>query len=228
MTWNWQQQDWPHFTYDNTALEPLEASLPHECGVLFGACKHLDDDDKTQLTIEMISNEAQKTSEIEGEHLNRDSLHSSIRRHFGLATDNRKIPPAEQGMVDLYQSFREPLSHDRLYAWHGLQMPGRRDIATIGRFRTGTGPMQVVSGPLHAPRIHFEAPPSGRVEAEMDAYIRWFNATAQTGQPPLPILARAGIAHLYFVTIHPFEDGNERIGRALSEKALAQGSMPLS
>ena len=227
MMWNWQQPDWPIFTFDKARLDPYEARLLHESGLLFGAFKHLAGSDKTQLTIEIISNEALKTSEIEGEYLNRESLQSSIRRHFGLAVDDRRIPPAEQGvsemMVDLYRSFDTPMTHDMLFSWHDMLMRGRSDIRDIGRYRTHAEPMQVVSGPITAPKVHFEAPPSAQMCAEMDRFIAWFNETAPNGECPLTPLVRAGIAHLYFVCIHPFEDGNGRIGRAISEKALAQG-----
>jgi Fic family protein len=173
-----------------------------------------------------MSTEAINTSEIEGEILDRNSVQSSIRRNFGLATDNRRIPPAEQGiaqmMVDLYRTFNEPLSHSKLFAWHKMLTSGRRDLSDIGRYRTHAEPMRVVSGTVHKPDIHFEAPPSKEMTAQMERFIAWFNASATDAKNPLPALTRAGIAHLYFVCIHPFEDGNGRIGRAVSEIALAQ------
>jgi Fic family protein len=226
MVWNWQQPDWPHFSYEAPALGGFDNRLLLGAGLLFGAFKHLDDDEKSQLTVDLISNEALKSSEIEGEYLDRDSIQSSIRRQFGLVTDNRKIPPAEQGiaqmMVGLYQAFQSPLSHTNLYDWHTMLTNGRRDLNDIGRYRTHQEPMQIVSGPIHSPRIHFEAPPSAQVKPEMDRFIDWFNATAPNGFSPLSALVRAGIAHFYFESIHPFEDGNGRIGRAIAEKALAQ------
>jgi Fic family protein len=124
-------------------------------------------------------------------------------------------------MVDLYRSFADPLSHEPLFAWHRMVMAGAR-IGEIGSYRTHEEPMRVVSGPVHDPNVHFEAPPSSEMKREMDAFVAWFNKTAPGGEQPLPALARAAIAHLYFVSIHPFEDGNGRIGRALSEKSLAQ------
>jgi Fic family protein len=224
--WNWQQPDWPEFRYDAAALETLEREFLRQSGVFAGAVRHVGDEEKSLLTVELISDEALKTSEIEGELLNRDSLQSSIRRNFGLATDNRRIPPAEQGiaemMVDLYRNFSAPLSNSTLFAWHRMPMSGRRDLTEIGRFRRGETPMQVVSGPIHAPTVHFEAPPASAVSAEMKRFIAWFNRTKPGGANPLPPLTRAGIAHLYFVSIHPFEDGNGRIGRALVEKALSE------
>ena len=225
--WNWQQDDWPEFSYNSTKLDALEAEFLRQSGVFIGAVKHVSDDDRQQLTVELISDEALNTSEIEGEILNRDSLQSSIRRNFGLATDNRKIPPAEQGiaqmMVELYRQFDSTLNDELLFHWHEMLMNGRRDIKDVGRYRTHDSAMQVVSGPLHAPKVHFEAPPSKSVPKEMKRFVQWFNRTSPTGRSPLPILTRAGIAHLFFVCIHPFEDGNGRVGRAIAEKAISEG-----
>ena len=226
-TWNWQQDDWPEFRYNSAKLDALEAEFLRQSGVFIGAVKHVSDDDRQQLTVELISDEALNTSEIEGEILNRDSLQSSIRRNFGLTTDNRKIPPAEQGiaqmMVELYRQFDSPLNDDLLFHWHEMLMNGRRDIKDVGCYRTHDSAMQVVSGPLHAPKVHFEAPPSKSVPKEMKRFVQWFNRTAPGGKSPLPILTRAGIAHLFFVCIHPFEDGNGRVGRAIAEKAISEG-----
>jgi len=226
MTWNWQQPDWPYFSYDQSSIDGFEKQLLLGAGLLFGAFKHLDEQDKQQLTVELISNEALKTSAIEGEYLDRDSLQSSIRRQFGLSADNRKISPAEQGiaqmMVDVYRGFEAPLTHAMLFEWHKMLTNGRRDLNGIGRYRTHSEPMQIVSGAIYAPKVHFEAPPSAQMMPEMQRFIDWFNASASNGTTPLPALLRAAIAHLYFVSIHPFEDGNGRIGRAIAEKALAQ------
>lgn len=227
MRWNWQQDDWPNFRFDAEGLAPLEARFLRQGGVVIGSVQHLGEDDRGVLTVEIISAEALKTSEIEGEILDRDSLQSSIRRQFGLVTDHRRVGPAEQGiaelMVDLYRTCDGPLSDAQLFRWHETLMQGRRDIKDVGRYRTHAEPMQIVSGPVHAPKVHFEAPPSGQVPGEMAAFCAWFNETGPGGKQPMPALARAGIAHLYFESIHPFEDGNGRIGRAISEKALAQG-----
>ena len=221
MRWNWQQSDWPQFTYDAEAMLSLEADFLRGSGILIGAFRHLDADEKKLLTIELISTEALKTSEIEGEILNRDSLQSSIRRQFGLQTDGRKIPPSEQGIaemiVNLYRTFDQPLTHKTLFAWHRMLTNGRNDLKDIGRYRTHNDPMQVVSGALHRPKVHFEAPPSNQMQSQMDAFLKWFNQSNS-----LPTLTRCGIAHLYFVCVHPFEDGNGRIGRVIAEKAIAQ------
>ena len=224
--WNWERQDWPEFRYDRIKVDPLEAEFLRRAGEFIGAVKHVGEDDKQRLTVDLISEEALNTSEIEGEILNRESLQSSIRRNFGLATDNRRIPPAEQGIsdmrVDLYRNFDVPLSDGLLFRWHQMLMNGRRDLRDVGRYRTGSSPMQIVSGPLHEPRVHFEAPPAARMQIEMSRFINWFNQSAPVGKSPLAPLTRAGIAHVYFVTIHPFDDGNGRIARALAEKAISQ------
>lgn len=226
MTWNWQQEEWPAFTYDREALAQYETRFLHEAGVIRGAVKHLTEDNKIRLTVDLISDEAITTSEIEGEILNRDSVQSSMRRNFGLESDHRKIPPAEQGiaamMIDLYRHYDSPLSEQQLFTWHEMLAQGRKDLKYIGVYRKGLNPMQVVSGPIGNPRVHFEAPLANTIKTEMNQFLSWFNQSSPNGPQPLPVLTRAGIAHLYFVSIHPFEDGNGRIGRALSEKSLSQ------
>lgn len=226
MTWNWQKPDWPRFSWDITRLRKAEERFLLGAGVFAGTVKHLGAGDREQLTVETIGAEAMTTSEIEGEILDRASVQSSIRKQLGLSADARRVRPAEQGiaemMTDLYRSSAAPLTETMLFEWHRMLMKGRTDLIEIGSYRTGREPMQVVSGPVHAPKVHLEAPPSSRVPAEMKRFLQWFHATAADGGEPLPALTRAGIAHLYFETIHPFEDGNGRIGRAISEKALAQ------
>jgi Fic family protein len=226
MTWNWQQPDWPHFTWNQGRLALPEKEFLVASGMFVGAIKHLGDDDRNQLTVEAMSTEALTTSEIEGEILNRASVQSSIQRQLGLVADNRRVGPAERGisemMIDLYTTFASPLTHDTLFEWHRMLTSGRTDLSDIGRYRTSSEPMQVVSGPVGSPKIHFEAPPSDKVPAEMDRFIAWFNSTAPGSAGSLAALSRAGAGHLYFESIHPFEDGNGRIGRALAEKSLAQ------
>jgi Fic family protein len=227
MTWNWQRPDWPDFLWNESLLRKAEEEFLVGSGIVAGTVKHLDAAEREQFTVEAMSTEAVTTSEIEGEILDRASVQSSIRKALGLATDNRRVRPAEAGiaevMTDLYRSFGEPLSEEMLFTWHGKMLKGRRDLKDVGRYRKSGEPMQIVSGALDEPRVHFEAPPSSGVPKEMRRFIGWFNRTAPGGKEPLPALTRAGLAHLYFESIHPFEDGNGRIGRAISEKALAQG-----
>ncbi len=224
--WNWQQSSWPYFKYDTSKINLLATDFLQEFGFIVGVFEHLSEEDKMNITIDLMSTEAVKTSAIEGEILDRDSVQSSLRRSFGLEGDFRKIPPAEHGvsrmMLDLYQNYDTPLTHETLFEWHKLIMNDRVDIIQKGAYRIHSDPMRVVSGKIYDPVIHFEAPPSNQMTEEMESFINWFNSTAPNGDIPLPVVIRSGVAHLYFVSIHPFEDGNGRISRALSEKVLAQ------
>jgi Fic family protein len=226
MKWNWTQEGWPHFIYDHAPLEPLESRFLLSSGEVIGAVRHVSDEERNLLRIELLSDEAVKTSEIEGEMLDRLSVQSSLRRQFGLDADDRPSKPQERGiaemMVDVYDTWSAPLNDETLFRWNGMLMTGNRHLGAIGAYRTHEDAMQIVSGRLDNPTIHYEAPPSRQVPAEMAAYTEWFNKTAPLGELPLPALTRAGIGHLYFESIHPFEDGNGRLGRALAEKSLAQ------
>ncbi len=226
MRWNWEKPDWPNFAWDQARLEKAEQQFLLGGGVLVGTVKHLPEEDREQLTVEAMSTEAVTTSEIEGEIIDHASVQSSIRKQLGLTSDQRRVRPAEHGiaemMVDLYRSFSEPLSKEMLFRWHEMIVSGRRDLKDVGRFRRGTEPMQVVSGRIDAPRVHFEAPPSSRVTSEMKQFLEWFARTRKDGQQPLSALTRAAVAHLYFESVHPFEDGNGRIGRAIAENPHRQ------
>lgn len=227
MTWNWQHADWPHFVWDAHTMRAAEADFLQGAGVALGVAKNLADSDHQQISVEILSGEAVDTSAIEGEILDRGSVQSSIQRHLGLDTDRRRVRPAEAGiaemMVDLYTHLSDPLTEDTLFHWHRLLMSGRADLTDIGAYRKDGEPMQIVSGAIYAPKVHYEAPPALRVSDEMRSFLEWFSRTASYGDTPLPALTRAGVAHLWFESIHPFEDGNGRIGRAIAEKALAQG-----
>ena len=226
MMWNWTQHSWPHFAYDPAALEPLERRFLLLTGEVIGAVRHVTEGERNLLRIELLSDEAVKTSAIEGEALDRLSVQSSLRRQLGLDTDNRNVKPKERGiaemMVDLYRSWADPLDADTLFRWHRMLMADSRHLEAIGGYRRHEEAMQIVSGRQDRPTVHFEAPPSSRVPYEMATYLAWFNGSAPDGGTPLPALTRAGIGHLYFESIHPFEDGNGRIGRTLAEKSLAQ------
>ncbi len=226
MTWNWQQSDWPDFSYDSKVLEPSERQFLLQSGETIGAFRHIEANAQETLKIELISDEAVKTSEIEGEILDRASVQSSLLHQFGLGTERPNVKPAERGianvMVDLYRNYATPLTETTIFDWHAMLLSEDRSINVIGGYRTHAEPMQVVSGPDYKRVVHFEAPPSKRLPREMKRFIAWFNETAPGAKNPLPALTRAGVAHLYFVCIHPFEDGNGRIGRALAEKSLAQ------
>jgi Fic family protein len=226
MRWNWQLPDWPNFRFNADRLRASEEQFLKGSGVVVGALHHLDTDERDGLTIELISQEIVDSSAIEGEILDRASVQSSLARHLGFTADQRRASAAEAGaaelMADVYRNHAAPLDDRTLFAWHAMLMNGRRDLADVGRYRTHEDAMQIVSGALHAPRVHFEAPPSDANPMEMARFIAWFNDSAPSSPNPLPAITRAAISHLWFESIHPFEDGNGRIGRAIAEKALAQ------
>ena len=229
MRWNWQQSDWPHFQWDPKLLQKAEARFLLGSGVLIGQSTHLTEDDNNLLAVELLSSEAMTTSEIEGEMLNRESVQSSIQNQLGLSTQ-KQVLPAEQGiaemMVDLFAHSHDALTETTLLDWHSMICTGRRDLLHIGGYRTSVNPMQVVSGVLHNPTVHFEAPPSSVLQKEMEEFVAWCGETEVGEQHSLSPVTRAGLAHLYFVSIHPFEDGNGRIARGISEKFLAQCTNP--
>jgi Fic family protein len=226
MRWNWTQPDWPNFRYDSAAVEALERRFLLSSGEILGAVRHVTSDERDRLRIELLSEEAMRTSAIEGEVLDRTSVQSSLRRQFGLTADGAPSRPREQGvaemMVDVYSTYAEPLTHDTLCRWHGMLLAHDRGLESIGAYRRHADAMQIVSGRIDRPTVHFEAPPSAQVQGEMDVFVDWFNRTAPDGPTPLPALTRAALGHLWFESIHPFEDGNGRLGRALAEKSLAQ------
>lgn len=221
MNWNWQQNDWPHFSYDLERTRKDEEQFLLASGQMFGAFSSLPGKEQNELRIQLLSDEALLTSQIEGEILDRDSLQSSLQRQFGLKGDQRKVSPAEKGvselLINLYQEFEAPLTNDRLKGWHKTLMQGRTDLE-VGCYRTDKHAMQIVSGPVHDPVVHYEAPSLARLPKEMQLFLKWFEESRQS----LPALARSAVAHLYFESLHPFEDGNGRIGRALSELSLSQ------
>lgn len=227
MTWNWQQTEWPEFSWDSERLQRAERFFAEGTGLMVGTSRHLGDDDRDTLIVDLMSREALGTSAIEGESLDRESVQSSIRRQLGLATDHRTSGPREAGiaemMVHLYRHLAEPLERETLLSWHRMVMNQRHGLEEIGGYRTHEEAMQIVSGPDYDRKVHYEAPPSSRVPTEMDRFLDWFERTSSGGKATLPVVTRAGIAHLWFESIHPFEDGNGRIGRAIAEKALAQG-----
>lgn len=225
MNWNWQHNNWPNFKYQTADFQEYESQFLVNRGMLVGSIKYLDEDQRVLLKIELISNEAHKTSKIEGELLNRDSLQSSIRKEFGLQVKNHRATAAEYGiaemMVSLYRNYDQALNKELLFKWHRMLCAGRKDLDTIGAFRKHEDPMQIVSGPIGRERVHYEAPPSRSVEKEMTNFLHWYNSSRDQMGRNNPVL-RAGVAHLYFESIHPFEDGNGRIGRAISEKVLSE------
>ena len=222
MKWNWQLKDWRNFSYQAELFEQSEQEFIDLSGQALGALRHIEKDGKAQLRVEIIRDEALQSSEIEGEYLDRDSLQSSLRRQFGLQVNQENQLLKEKGISELlfnvFESYQEPLSHELLQRWHGALFQKQREDA--GQYRQHSAAMQVVSGAIHNPTVHFEAPPSKQVVDELDALIVWYND--QHDKKTTPPVAIAAITHLWFESIHPFEDGNGRVGRALAEKSLSQ------
>jgi Fic family protein len=227
MGYNWQKSDWPHFNYDLKEIEDTLFAFAEETGHITGLLKAMPEAMQIDAIIDIMVAEAIKTSEIEGEYLSRPDVKSSIRNNLGLNTHpefvkDKKAQGAGELMVAVRKSYADPLSEDTLFAWHKILL-GESTRVTIGGWRSHHEPMQVVSGTIGHEKIHFEAPPSKQVPGEMQKFIQWFNDTAPGAINEIkkaPV--RSAIAHLYFETIHPFEDGNGRIGRAIAEKALSQ------
>lgn len=229
MSYNWQQEGWPEFEFTSGILEDFQLKFLLKSGKSSGQFSGFTEVKKDQLLVAILLSEAIKTSAIEGEFLSRFDVMSSLKKNLGIHEEQPRLVKDHRAkgiaklMVAVRQSWQEPLSDTLLFSWHEMLMEGNRNIQT-GKWRTGTDPMQVVSGALGKEIVHFEAPPSVRIPDEMNRFITWFNATNPEGEKAIrnPIL-RAALVHLYFESIHPFEDGNGRIGRALAEKALHQG-----
>lgn len=219
--YNWQYKNWPQFEFD---LAPMVGPLMNfmlKAGELSGMLSALPENMSTETIIEIMVSEASKTSEIEGEIINRNDVMSSIRKNLGLNIDQEPKDKNAIGLskmlIDVRNSYKEELTENKILEWHSLLMSNNKYIHA-GQWRTHSEPMQVVSGSISNPKIHFEAPPSKVVPFEMERFVEWFNNSGFD----FPTV-KAAIAHLYFESIHPFEDGNGRIGRAISEKALSQG-----
>lgn len=218
---------WPNFHWDSEKLTTQVAEIRHQQGYLLGRMSTLGFQICEEANLEMLTTNVVKSSEIEGEHLDSDLVRSSVARQLGLKKQglstriDRHIDGVVKMMLDATQDHQTALSKERLFAWHSELFPtgssGLHQI-TVGRWRTAAaGKMQVVSGPIGKEQVHFEAPEAERVDIEMDRFITWFNQITF-----IDPLIKAGIAHFWFVTIHPFEDGNGRIARALADLCLAK------
>ncbi len=229
MKYNWQLPDWPTFKYDLTAVEDLLFQFTEKLGHIGGLVRALPETAQEEAVLDMMVAEALKTSQIEGENLLRAEVMSSIRNNLGLNPTWEKVGDKKaQGigelMADVRRNFAAPLSEEMLFSWHRMLMGSFARRMTVGAWRDHAEPMQIIFGLHGKEKIHFEAPPSSVVKMEMMRFIQWFNNTAPQGNMPIKSsVVRAAVAHLYFESIHPFEDGNGRIGRAISEKALSQG-----
>jgi len=221
-----ERDDWPKFRWDQAALAARLADVRHRQGRLIGRMEALGFALRAEASLASLTEDVLKSSDIEGEVLDRGVVRSSIARRLGMDIGGlTKIYRDVEGIVemtlDATQGHAAPLTAERLFGWHAALFPTARrgmEKMTVAAWRDdGSGPMQVVSGPYGREKIHFEAPAAGRLEAEMAAFLAWFNERDDVD----PVL-RAAIAHFWFVTIHPFEDGNGRIARAIADMALAR------
>jgi Fic family protein len=222
-----QRPEWPHFQWDSEALATPLADIRHRQGRLLGRMEGLGFILRREAELNSLTLEVIKSSEIEGEKLPADHVRSSIARRLGMETAGtvpaeRDVEGVVEMMLDATKNFAVPLSADRLFGWHSALFPtgrsGLRKI-TVGGWRDDAkGPMQVVSGPVGKEKVHYEAPAASLLNDEMSAFLTWANDTADKTDPVL----RAALAHLWFVTIHPFDDGNGRIARAIADWALAR------
>lgn len=229
MRYNWQQHDWGKFTFDSSGVQSHLLLYAEKTAHLTGMLRALPEHLRSEAIVTLMTAEALKTSEIEGEFIQRKDLMSSIRNNLGLnpvpeSVHDLRAVGLGQMMAEVRKSFAAPLSQQDLFQWHQHLLSYRQDLQTLGQWRQHTEPMQIVSGPLGRQRVHFEAPPSQAVPGMMQEYVDWFNrplTTQESSNRNAPV--RAAVAHIYFESIHPFEDGNGRIGRAIAEKALSQG-----
>jgi len=219
-------QDWPKFTWKAKELEEILAAVRHRQGRLIGRMEGLGFPLRSEAMLQALTEDVVKSSEIEGDILDREQVRSSIARRLGmdigaLAPADRHVEGVVEMMLDATQKYAEPLTAERLYGWHAALFPtGRSGMnkITVGAWRDDkTGPMQVVSGPVGHERVHYEAPSAARLDLEMKEFLEWFN-----GEINIDPVLMAGIAHLWFVTVHPFDDGNGRIARAITDLALAR------
>jgi Fic family protein len=222
----WQARDWPQWRYDISALAERLAEVSRTQGLLLGRLAEVGMAQRDQASLAALTEDVVKTSEIEGESLDVESVRSSIARRLGvdvgaLAPADRHVEGLVEMVLDATVRCHEPLTNERLFGWHAALFP--TGYSGLTRIRTGgwrddhTGPMQIVSGPVHRRKVHYQAPPADWLPAEISRFLEWANAHTDE-----PVLIKAGLAHLWFVTLHPFDDGNGRIARAVGDLFLAR------
>jgi Fic family protein len=223
----WQLPLWPNFRWDDAALLPPLSRCRFQQGALLAQMRSLGFEDRQQARANVLVEEALKTAEIEGERLDPRAVRSSVARRLGLQTDfpltsDQHADGVVDILLDATQGYETELTAEKLFGWHAALSPagysGLHELRVAAWRDDRSGPMQVVSGPIGRGKIHYQAPPAARLDDEMDRFLRWWRESREK----VDGLLRAGVAHLWFVAVHPFEDGNGRIARCLSEMALAQ------
>ncbi|MEP7306633.1 MAG: Fic family protein [Acidobacteriota bacterium] len=221
--------DWPKFCWNDNRLASTLAAVRHQQGRLIGRMEALGLPLRQEAALEALTEETVKSSEIEGDKLDVAQVRSSIARRLGMDVGGvdiveRRVEGVVEMMLDATRNYEQPLTPERLFGWHASLFPagrsGMRKVRVAAWRDESTGPMQVVSGPVGRERIHFEGPAAERVDREMSLFLRWFNGSA--GVSVADEVFRAGLAHLWFVTVHPFDDGNGRIARAIADLELAR------
>ena len=223
----YEQPDWPNFTLNKEEILNLLSTIAHRQGRLIGRMENLGFGLQAEASLESMTIDVLKSNEIEGEILDKDEVRSSIARKLGLdlaglVHSDRHVDGVVEVMLDATQHFRDELTSERLFAWHAALFPtGRTGLQKIvvGKWRNNSpdDPMQVVSGPMGKERVHFNAPDSKNLETEMNHFLKWFNNDDEKNA-----IVKAAIAHLWFVTIHPFDDGNGRLARTVTDMLLAR------
>lgn len=222
----WQYPEWPSFTCDNSTLISLLSEVRNREGKIQGMMGGLGFDLQNMAALDVMTEDVLRSNEIEGVILNSDKVRSSIARHLGIDTAGLPLPDhytdgVVQVMMDAVKECGKPLSHERLFDWHAALFPtGRSGIyrITVGAYRAGNEPMQIVSGAMGKEKVHYEAPPSDSVPDMMTDFLTWINSD-NTGIDPV---LKAAVAHLWFVAIHPFDDGNGRLTRTITDMLLAR------
>lgn len=225
--YNWQHKNWPNFTYSVDKIQEIAVLFAQEYGLVNGLVIGLNDELKQEAHLEILISEAIKTSEIEGEYMSRQDVMSSIRNNLGIkpavVVKDKRAPGIAKLILEINQDKNQNLSLDKIRNWHKILMDYDPKI-NAGQWRKGTEPMQVISGAYGREVVHYQAPPSAIVQLEMDRFIDWYvKPELSVNDPISKALLKSAIAHLYFESIHPFEDGNGRIGRAIAEFILSEG-----
>jgi Fic family protein len=222
----YQKQDWPNFFWDSETLLTLLTEVRNRQGRIVGKMSALGFELKNQANLEILTQDVLNSNEIEGEILDKNQVRSSIARRLGLevsglVASDRNVDSVVEVMIDATKNFDKPLSKERILGWHNTLFPtgysGMYKIQ-VGKFRdSNAGPMEVISGPFGKEKVHFQAPSAELLEKEMNLFLKWFNSKQN-----IDLVIKSAIAHLWFVTLHPFDDGNGRIARALADMILAR------